>query len=136
MNVILDSVVVFQHPEIYQGVPLHSLFPFHSRDWVEKSTLTSKAAPSFDEEDWRGSGSFGVVSEDRSTGSRQVVLGDGDWLNSAVLQDYPSNQIFASALVGWLLDTDTAIFEDKVIFEFLPLCKPLPSKLIFLAIVC
>ena len=115
MNVILDSVVVFQHPEIFQGVPVHSLFPFKSRDWVEKSTLSTTQSPSYDEEDWRGSGSFGAVLEYRKTGSRQVVLGDGDWLNSAVLQDYPTNQIFASALVSWLLDTDIATTEDRVI---------------------
>ena len=42
--------------------------------------------------------------------ARLVVMGDVDWVSNGMLEEVPSNALFAEAVLGWMMDsTETKI---------------------------
>ena len=74
----------------------------------------------FDESvDWKGKASLvtGVelvqgsgLLEENVDSARLVVMGDVDWVSNGMLEEVPSNALFAEAVLGWMMDsTETKI---------------------------
>ncbi len=95
------------------GIRQTSFSNLRSQAWVERTPTTS--APQFDGDiDWRGPASLvcGVellsgsgLLEESIASTRILVMGDIDWLTNGMLEDIPSNVIFAEVLLDWLMDT-------------------------------
>ena len=105
----------------------------------------TSSAPQFDEDvDWRGAASLvaGVelVSgsgqlEESVASTRVVVMGDIDWVSNGMLEDIPSNALFAEVLLNWLMDTsETSISKYRTPTKIL-ITKPQLSVLRVLLLV-
>ena len=100
------------------GIRQTSFASLRSQGWLEREPIN--AVPVFDESvDWKGPASLiagievvqgsGVLQEDVES-ARILVMGDIDWVSNGMLEEIPSNALFAEAVLGWMMDSsDTTI---------------------------
>ena len=95
------------------GVRQTSFASLRSQGWLERESVD--LVPSFDESvDWKGKASLvagvelvqgsGLLQENVDS-TRLLVMGDIDWVSNSMLEEIPSNALFAEAILSWLMDS-------------------------------
>ena len=120
-------------PVEQSGVLVTTFVGLTANAWVEKETF-DEGMPQFDETmDWKGSGSLVVAMDIKpSSGflaegeeqAKLLVMGDVDWLTNGMVEEVPSNEVLAQALLDWFFDsasTSTVGYRSK---ERLVLTQP------------